>query len=97
MANFLKCHLGLVALLDKAKEMGILGAVKDEGKYWDNRDVAALVKEVGMWNKMIAGFYGQLRDAVEAGGGDPRILASEIAKFRDFERLEAEGRKGETS
>jgi len=93
VANFLKCHLGLVALLDKAKEMGILGPVKDEGKYWDTRDVAALVKEVGMWNRMIAGFYGGLRDAVEATGGDPRSVAAEIAKFRDFERLEAEGRR----
>ena len=97
VANFLKCHLGLVGLLDKAGEMGILGAVKDEGHYWDHRDVAALTKEVGMWNRMIAGFYGGLRDAVEAAGGDPRSVAAEIAKFRDFERLEAEGRKGEAS
>ena len=97
VANFLKCHLGLVALLDKAGEMGILGPVKDEGHYWDNRDVAALVKEVGMWNRMIAGFYGQIRDGIEAAGGDPRSLEAEITKFRDFERLEAEGRKEETS
>lgn len=59
--------------------------------------VAALVKEVGMWNRMIAGFYGDLRDAVEAAGGDPGSVEAEIAKFRDFERLEAEGRKGEAS
>lgn len=93
VANFLKCHLGLTAVLDKAREMEILGEVNDEGKYWQNRDVEALVKEVGMWNRMIAGFYGQLRDAVEAAGGDPRAIVGEIAKFRDFERLEMEGRK----
>ena len=97
VANFLKCHLGLVALLDKAGEMGILGPVKDEGHYWDNRDVATLTKEVGMWNRMIAGFYGGLRDAVEAAGGNAAVLQAEITKFRDFERLEAEGRKGESS
>jgi hypothetical protein len=95
VANFLKCHLGLVALLDKAKEMGILGKVHDEGKYFDNRDVAALIKEIGAWNTMIAGFYGGLRDGIEAAGGDPRSLVAEIAKFQNFERLEAEGRKGE--
>ena len=95
MANFLKCHLGLIAVLDKAREMEILGEVHDEGKYWQNRDVEALVKEVGMWNRMIAGFYGQLRDGVEAAGGDPRAIVAEIAKFRDFERLEAEGRREE--
>jgi hypothetical protein len=94
VANFLKCHLGLIAVLDKAREMEILGEVHDEGKYWQNRDVEALVKEVGMWNRMIAGFYGGLRDAVEAAGGDPRAILGEIAKFSDFERLEMEGRKG---
>ena len=95
VANFLKCHLGLVGMLDKAKELEILREVHDEGKYWDNRDVAALTKEVGMWNRMIAGFYGGLRDAVEAAGGNAAVLQAEIAKFSDFERLEAEGRTGE--
>ena len=60
-----------------------------------NRDVAALAKEVGLWNQMIAGFYGGLRDAVENAGGDPGDLVAEIAKFRNFERLEMEGRSGE--
>jgi hypothetical protein len=50
-----------------------------------------------MWNKMIAGFYGTFRDAVEAAGGNPRGWEAEITKFRDFERLEMEGRRrGET-
>lgn len=92
MANFLKCHLGLIAVLEKAKALGILKIVMDEGKYWDNRDVGALIKEVGMWNKMMAAFYGKHRDVVEAAGGDPRGLVAEIAKFGNFERLEAEGR-----
>ena len=91
VANFLKGHLGLVTLLDRAKEMGILRKVVDEGGYWDNRDVATLIKEVGMWNRMIAGFYGQIRDGIEAAGGDPQSVVAEIAKFKDFERLEAEG------
>jgi hypothetical protein len=93
VANFLKCHLGLINLLDKARELKILGEVHDEGKYWQNRDVEALIKEVGMWNRMVAGLYGQVRDAVEKAGGDPAGLVAEIAKFKDFERLEAEGRR----
>ncbi len=93
VANFLKCHLGLIEVLDKAKEMGILERVMDEGKYWEERDVEALTKEVGMWNQMIAGFYGSLRDSMEASGGDARSIEAEIARFGNFERLEAEGRK----
>jgi hypothetical protein len=94
-ANFLNCHLGIVAVLDKAKELGILEGVHDEGNYWDHRDATALVKEVGRWNNMVAGFYGMTRDAVEAAGGDPGVLKAEITKFGNFERLEAEGRKDE--
>ena len=60
-----------------------------------NHDVAALVKEVGAWNTMVAGLYGGLRDGIEAAGGDPRSLVAEIAKYQNFERLEAEGRKVE--
>jgi hypothetical protein len=88
MANFLKCHLSLVALLDKAREMEILGEVHDEGQYWDKRDLTALVKTVGVWNEMTAGFYGQFRDAVEAAGGDPRGIVAAIAKFTNFEQIE---------
>jgi hypothetical protein len=92
VANFLKCHLGLIDLLDKAKELGILENVEDEGKYWKGRDAEALASEVGKWNQMIAGFYGMMRDGIEAAGGDPGALASNIAKFSDFERLEAKAR-----
>jgi hypothetical protein len=94
VANFLKCHLSLIAMLDKAREMEILGEVHDEGKYWENRDVESLIKEVAKWNRIIAGFYGSMRDAIESADGDARRIVAEIAKFSNFERLEAEGRNG---
>jgi hypothetical protein len=59
--HFLRCHLSVVQLLDKAKELGLLKEVNDEGNYWKKRDVAALAKEVGDWNVMISGFGAQLR------------------------------------
>jgi hypothetical protein len=93
VANFLQCHVGLVCLLDKAREMEILGEVIDEGGYWEKRDVEALVREVGRWNQALAGFYGQFRDTMEAAGGDPQGIKAAIAKFSNFERLEAKSRK----
>jgi hypothetical protein len=93
--QFLRCHLGIVAMLDKAKEIGILDEVHDEGGYWGKRDVAALVKEIGRWNAMVAGAVGQLQDQLEAAGRDRRSMISAITEFPDFERLEAEGRAGE--
>jgi hypothetical protein len=45
--NFLRCHLAIVALLDFAKVLGILGEVHDEGEYWKTRDRDALAAQVG--------------------------------------------------
>ena len=85
--NFLQCHFTIIALLDKAKELGCLANVSDEGHFWDKRDVEALVKEIGSWNEMIAAFGGKLKDVI--GGG----LQAPITEFPDFEKLEAAGQK----
>ena len=85
--NFLRCRLAVIKLLDHAKELGILHEVNDEGGFWQQRDIRALVQEVGEWNSMLAGWSGRLKDAF--GGG----LESEISKFPKFEHLEAEGAK----
>ncbi|MCH7687409.1 MAG: hypothetical protein IH899_12135 [Planctomycetes bacterium] len=87
MENFLRCHLSVIRLLDHANELGFLDEVSDEGGFWEKRDVEALAREVGEWNVMLAGFTGQLKEWF----GDE--LESEIAKFPDFEHLEAKGRE----
>jgi hypothetical protein len=90
--NFLRCHVGLVKLLDRAAEIRILGKVSDEGGYFQRRDAAALVTEIDDWNKMIAGAVGTLKDTLQSLGHDSRSFLSEITKYPDFEHLEAEGR-----
>lgn len=50
---------------------------------------AALAKEVGEWNTMIAAFAGGLSDALAGSGMQ---LAAPIKEFADFERLEFRGR-----
>ena len=87
--NFLKCHLLVTAILDRAKSLGILEEVSDEGGFWEHRDAEALAKEVGGWNAMIAGVAGQLKDLM----GDQ--LVAPITQYPTFEHLEAEGRAGE--
>lgn len=76
-------------LLDAADQLGILKEVHDEGHYWEQRDTKALTAEIGQWNSMIAGMAGQFKDALGDG------VVSEITKFPNFERLEAEGRASE--
>jgi hypothetical protein len=76
-------------MLDTAKNLGVLGEVKDEGGFYENRDVEKLVKEVVKWNESIAAFTGRLKDAI---GHD---LKASILAFANFEHLEAKGREGE--
>lgn len=82
--NFLRCHLLVIALLDKAKELGFNVEVRDEGDYYTKRDIEALIKEIGEWNEHIAGFVGALNDAL----GDNKGV-SEISQYKNFEHLEA--------
>jgi hypothetical protein len=86
MENFLRCHLMLIRLLDEAVELGISADVHDEGKFWQKRNIQALAQEVGEWNEMLAGLAGQFKDLF----GDN--VESAIAKFPNFEHLEARGR-----
>jgi hypothetical protein len=67
--------------------MGILESVKDESRFWENRDIQALVETVGRWNCEIAALVGHYKDQI---GGD---FAAPIAEYPNFEHLEAEGRK----
>lgn len=90
LENFLRCHLSVVRLLDHASELGILKEVSDEGDYFTKRDLKALGDEVGRWNTLIAGFAGRLKDAFGES------VETEIAKFPNYEHLEANGRADES-
>lgn len=35
--------------------------VKDEGGFWEHRDVAKLIQTIGQWNRHLAGFVGQVK------------------------------------
>jgi hypothetical protein len=87
LENFLRCHLSVIRLLDKAQDLGLVEQVDDEGGYWKQRDVEALAKEVGSWNEMIAAFVGQLKDRLG------NQLVAPITAFPDFEHLEARGQR----
>lgn len=91
--HFLRCHLAVVKLLDRAKELGILESVSDEGDYWRDRNVEALARCVGEWNADIAGWAGRLKDALE-DQGEGLSLQARILEYPNFEHLEAAGMSG---
>jgi hypothetical protein len=88
VANFLKCHMLVIKVMDIAKELGFTVEVSDEGNYWEARDVKKLAEEVGEWNTMIAGLAGALTDAFGKKGDR---VESEITKYPNYEHLEAVG------
>jgi hypothetical protein len=53
----------VVALLDKAKRLGILGEVSDEGNFWQTCRLERLTEEIGEQSAMLAGLLGALKDA----------------------------------
>jgi len=83
--HFLHCHNLVCVLLDVAKELDFRVTVKDEGKFYQDRDLEALATEVGEWNTMIAGLAGQLKDAFGA-----ESIESPITDHPGYERLEAQ-------
>lgn len=84
--NFVRCHLLVIRLLDFIQKSGLAEVeVEDEGGYWKQRDLPALVKEVGDWNEFLAGFTGQLQDVHGSG------LVAAITAFPNFGHLEAKG------
>jgi hypothetical protein len=89
VANFLRCHLCVIKLLDFAKKTGLIEVeVSDEGGYWEERNLETLAKQVANWNEMIAAFAGQMKEAAQALGLE---ADSAIASFQNFEHLEAKG------
>ena len=93
LPNFLRCHLGLVALLDEAKRLGFLGTVSDEGDFWETRSLERLTKEIGDQSAMLAGLLGALKDAMGQAPGGAGAVEAPIAAYPNFEHLEAEGQR----
>ena len=91
MRNFLRAHLSVCSILEKAQALGFQVHVSDEGHFWDKRDVKALAQEVGEWDQMIAGMFGMIKDAIPDG----LSAESSISGRPDFEQLETKAQAGE--
>ena len=90
LPNFLRCHLGVVSLLDEAKKLGVLRTVSDEGGFWETRSLERLTKEIGEQSAMLAGLLGVLKDAMGQAPGGAGTVEAPIAAYPNFEHLEAE-------
>jgi hypothetical protein len=86
--NFLKAHLSLIELLDQIQAAGLKVRVRDDSRYARHRDVNRLLDSLRRWDAIVAGFVGNLGDAL---GGTSGTLIAPIKERPDFEHLEAKG------
>ena len=86
LPNFLRAHMTVCAILEKAQDLGFKVTVHDEGEFWTKRDVKALAEKVGQWDQMLAAMFGTMKDAAPEG-----VLQSPIQNRADFEHLEMKG------
>ncbi len=86
LPNFLRAHITVCAILEKAQDLGFKVTVNDEGEFWTKRDVNALAEEVGRMDQAIAAIYGAMKDTAPEG-----VLESPMKGRADFERLEMKG------
>lgn len=87
---FLKCHLGVIAILDFFRDCGCRVRVRDGGGYWKSRSERLLFKRLEDMHAMVAAVTGAFKDATE--GMEGQTIAP-ISERNDFERLEARGRE----
>ena len=85
--HFRACHLRVIELLDLWREAGGRAKVHDEGCYWRSRSEARLCRELEDYDRLIAAMGGGFKDAFANG----EVIAP-IFNYRNFERLEHEGR-----
>ena len=93
LPNLLRCHLGVVTLLDEAEKLGCLGKVSDEGEFWETRSLDRLTQEIGEQSAILDGFLGVLKDALGQASDGAGAVEAPIAAYPNFERLEAEGER----
>jgi hypothetical protein len=86
--HFLACHRRVIHLLDFWRARGGRAQVHDEGGYWKSRSETKLRKELGDYDRLIAGLGGVFKDAHESG----EVIAP-IFAYQNFERLEHEGQQ----
>lgn len=66
--NFLRVHLSLIDLFDRIREIGPTVRVRDDSGYARHRNPDRLLRSLREWDATVAGFVGNLSDALARHG-----------------------------
>ena len=81
LANFIRCHQRVLALLDLCEGLGILASACDPSGYRDHRNLDQLVSCVNDYNVFTAAAIGSLKDGLEMRGYSAEAPILERADF----------------
>ena len=84
--HLIRCHVGLVRVLEHASSLGIRVAVEDETGYWKHRSTDTLVNVVRDMNRLIARLAGEMDRRL----GEEHRVDAPIFGHPEFEHLEME-------
>jgi hypothetical protein len=90
--NFLRAHVSLIRLLDRARELDLELDVRDDGGYFESRSEERLLAELDSSNRAVAALAGHIKDALSRFF-QVDVIEAPIIRHPNFEHLEAEGRR----
>ena len=77
--DFATCHLLVIQALDILKEVGFNVKVKDEGHYWETRDLKVLAKNLEDFTTLLKAISGDIKKCLQNSGSE-MSLESNIDK-----------------
>lgn len=87
--HFVQAHLTVIKMLDLCKEAGVLREVKDEGHFWETRDLKVLAENINASTQMLKKMVPQFK---EIGRKIGIVGVSEIEKAENYMMVKEEGK-----
>ncbi|MFH1549992.1 MAG: hypothetical protein ABIH04_05475 [Planctomycetota bacterium] len=66
--HFTRCHMAVIQMLDLCEKAGILKSVRDEGEFWEKRDMEVLAKNINLSTETIRAITSAMKEPAEAAG-----------------------------
>jgi hypothetical protein len=84
--RFVGAHLAVIRMLEMCDEAGILGRVRDEGRYWETRDLAVLAENLNASTEMLKAVAGALKIGAKQRGLDSRAAIDSCENYLRVDR-----------
>jgi hypothetical protein len=79
--HFTRCHMAVIQMLDACEKAGILKGVRDEGEFWEKRDMGVLAKNINLSTETIRAITSAMKKPAEAAGFKVKAPIEKSANF----------------